>query len=269
MQRNQVFPYYREYVKDLASCYEVIKEQQVVGTYTDLSVMRGYPEGYEQYNLLKDMNMCAYQILDASVLGDRRRELGVVTDIDSYLLDGRYVIEVHSPAGDLLTLIGYYPDYKKYITVPTKCFSKELLFFNIDNALQLSWTKYNGLVFLVEGIFDCLSLRAIGLPAVATMGNNVEQVKLQVLKMFRKVAYIPDNDKTGRRALDRNDIKHGWKVPFNAVALKLQGDYVMDDGEKVFVKDIDKAIALYDAQSLKDLLLDLASSPNEIEVLQL
>lgn len=269
MQRNQVFPYYREYVKDLAKCYNVIKDQQVVGTYADLSVIRGYPEGYEQFNLLKELNMSAYQISDVRVLGDRRRELGIVTDADMYLLDGRYVIEVYSPSGDLITLIGYYPDYKKYITLPTRCFSKELLFFNIDNALELSWTKYNGLVFLVEGIFDCLSLRAIGLPAVATMGNNVEQVKFQILKLFKRVVYIPDNDKTGRRALDRNDIRHGWKVPFNAVGLKLQGSYKMDDGEEIFVKDIDRAIALYDAQSLRDLLLDLASSHNEIEVLQL
>ena len=164
----------------------------------------------------------------------------------------------------MLTLIGYYPDYSKYITLPTKCFSKNILFFNIEDALERSWTTYNGVVFLVEGIFDALSLRAIDLPAIATMGNNVDFIKSELLKIFRKVVYIPDNDKTGRDALDRNNKIKGWKVPYNATGVKLQGSYE-NDGLVVPVKDIDKAITLYDAESLRDILLEFAESKEEYE----
>lgn len=266
MLRNQVFPYYRKYVEDLAKAYEIIKEQKCTGTVEDLCALRGYLEGSEQYNLMKKMGIQAYSILDTSVLGDRRKELALVSEDDNYLLEDRFVIPVPSASGDLLTLIGYYPDYSKYITLPTRCFSKNILFFNIDHALKVSWQTYGGIVFLVEGIFDALSLRSLGLPAIATMGNNVGLVKAELLKVFRKVVYIPDNDATGRKELDRNDKKHGWRVPFNATGVKLKGCYD-NDGITIPIKDIDKAVSLYDAESLVDLLLGFAESKEEYEEL--
>lgn len=267
MQRSQVFPYYRKYVEDLAEAYNLIKEQTCTGTVEDLCSLRGYLLGSDQHKLLSEMDIRAFSILNASVLGDRRKELGLVSNADNYLLEDRYVIPVYSASGDLLTLIGYFPDYSKYITLPTKCFTKNTLFFNIDDALERSWTKYNGVVFLVEGIFDSLSLRAIDLPAIATQGNNVGLVKAELLKTFKKVVYIPDNDDTGRRSLDRNDKKYGWKVPFSATGVKIQGTYE-NDGLVIPIKDIDKAISLYDADSMRDILLEFAESKNEIEVLQ-
>lgn len=264
MQRNQVFPFYRKYVEDLAEAYKLIKEQPCTGTVEDLCHLRGYILGSEQHKLLEEIGVTAHSILDSKIFGERRKELGLVSDADNYLLEDRYVIPVYSANKDLLTLIGYYPDYSKYVTLPTQCFSKNILFFNIDDALERSWTTYNGVVFLVEGIFDALSLRAIGLPAIATMGNNVGFVKSELLKIFRKVVYIPDNDKTGRSALDRNNSSSGWKVPYNATGVKLQGSYE-NNGLIVPVKDIDKAITLYDAESLRDILLEFAESKEEYE----
>lgn len=268
MLRNQVFPYHRKYVEDLAGVYNIIKEQNCTGTVEDLCALRGYIVGGDQHKLLSDLGIKAYSILDTSVLGDRRRELGVVSEADNYLLEDRYVIPVYSANKDLLTLIGYFPDYSKYITLPTKCFSKNILFFNIDDALERSWKFYNGVVFLVEGIFDSLSLRSIDLPAIATMGNNVGLVKAELLKVFRKVVYIPDNDQTGRDALDRNNKLKGWKVPYNATGVKLQGSYE-NDGLVISVKDIDKAVTLYEAESLRDILLEFAESKEEYQVLNL
>ena len=268
MQRSKVFPYYRKYVEDLADAYKIIKEQNCTGSVEDLCALRGYVLGSDQHKLLEEIGVRSYSILDSTVLGDRRKELGLVSDADNYLLEDRYVIPVRSASKDLLTLIGYFPDYSKYITLPTMCFSKNILFFNIDDALERSWKYYNGLVFLVEGIFDALSLRSIGLPAIATQGNNVGLAKAELLKVFRKVIYIPDNDATGRKALDRNDKKHGWNVPFSATGVKLQGEY-SNNGLVIPVKDIDKAVALYDAESLRELLLDIAESKQEIETLYL
>lgn len=267
MQRNQVFPYYRRYVEDLAEAYKLIKEQPCTGTVEDLCHLRGYILGSDQHKLLEEIGVTAHSILDSKIFGERRKELGLVSEADNYLLEDRYVIPVYSAGGDLLTLIGYYPDYSKYITLPTMCFTKNILFFNIDDALRRSWEEFNGVVYLVEGIFDALSLRAIGLPAVATQGNNVGYVKAELLKVFRKVVYIPDNDSTGKRALDRNDKKHGWQVPFSATGVKLQGEY-SNDGLVTPIKDIDKAVALYDAESLREILLEFAESKQEIETLQ-
>ena len=72
----------------------------------------------------------------------------------------RFIIPVDDIAGHTVALIGYYPDYKKYITTPSPFFSKECMFFNFRQAYDLSIQEFGGLVFLVEGIFDCLSLRA-------------------------------------------------------------------------------------------------------------
>lgn len=268
MEQRRVFPYYREYVRDLSICYDILKEQSVTGTFEDLCKLRGYLVGSEQYKLMEDLNFQSYEVKDVSVFGTRRLELGLVSDGDYFLIENRFVIPVYGANGDLLTLIGYYPDFKKYITLPTMCFSKEVLFFNIDNALELSWSKFNGLVFLVEGIFDCLSLRALGLPAIATMGNIVADVKLEVLKLFKKVAYIPDNDKTGRRSLNKHDKKYGWVVPYNATAIRLTGSYDYGD-VSMPIKDIDKAICMYDADSMRDILLELAQSTDEIVDLRL
>lgn len=267
MQRSQVFPYYRKYVEDLNEAYKLIKEQPCTGSVEDLCHLRGYILGSDQHKLLEEIGVTSHSILDSKILGERRKELGLVSDADNFLLEDRYIIPVKSAGGDLLTLIGYFPDYSKYITLPTICFSKNILFFNIDDALTRSWTKYNGVVFLVEGIFDALSLRAIGLPAIATQGNNVGLVKSELLKVFRKVVYIPDNDSTGRRALDRNDKKYGWRVPFSATGVKLQGDY-SNDGLVTPIKDIDKAVTLYDAESLREILLEFAESKLEVEILQ-
>lgn len=233
----------------------------------ELIKLRGYVEGSEQHKLLKDLQICSCAIYDIDELGTKAKNLGAITNIGRFLLDDRFIIPVRDIEGNLVTLIGYYPDYKKYITMPAPFFSKEAMFFNIDQAFDLSYDDFGGAVFLVEGIFDCLSLRAIGLPAIATMGSDVTSVKRETLKLFSKVVYIPDNDKVGHRALNRYDTRYGWKVPKTATGIRLKGS--VDFGSQVLkVKDIDNLITWCEADDVRELLLAALDSKSDIETLQ-
>lgn len=143
------------------------------------------------------------------------------------------------------------------------------MFFNFRQAYDLSIREFGGLVFLVEGIFDCLSLRAIGLPAIATMGATVSQVKCELLKFFKKVIAIPDNDSTGRRALNRYDKRYGWKVPYNTTMIKFEGGFLNIGNDHLKVKDIDNFVSWFDVDDVRDILLSFRDSKEDIEILKL
>ena len=235
MLQKEVFPNYRRDCADLAKIYEILKSLYN-DTYVDeLCTMRGYV-GDEQKALITQMKLGYCSIEDIS--------------------------------GNLCSLIGYYADYKKYITLPTDFFSKQCQFFNFKQAYELSWKEYGGYVILVEGIFDCLSLRAIGLPAIATMGATVSSIKGELLKLFRKVLAIPDDDEVGRKALNRYSI-NGWKVPSNTTFLKFYGGLFDVGGLKIHCKDMDNFVSWYDANDVRDILLSYRDSTEDIEELHI
>lgn len=268
MRQIDVFPYYRKYVEEMNKAYSIIKDLYN-DTYVDeLCKLRGYV-GKEQHDLIKNMKLGYCNIEDVDVFGSMRRDLGLVSRKDNFLLSDRFIIPVDNIDGDLVALIGYYPDYKKYITTSGAFFSKNVMFFNFRQAYILSHREFNGIVFLVEGIFDCLSLRAIGLPCIATMGATVSESKCELLKLFKKVIAIPDDDKTGRRALNRYDKKYGWKVPYNTTMIKFEGGYVTIGGSTLKVKDMDNFVSWFEVDDVRDILLSFADSKEDIEVLKL
>lgn len=265
MLQREVFPYYRKCAAEMERIYAEIKSRfDVDNSVKELLRLRGYVEGGEQHKLLKEMKVCSCSISDVESLGGMAEELGFITSkTQRFLLEDRFIVPIRSISGDLISLVGYYNDMKKYITVPTPFFSKEAMFFNIDHAYKFSWANFDGLVFLVEGIFDCLSLRAIGLPAIATMGSDVTRVKKEILKLFSKVVYIPDGDKVGRRALNRYDRRYGWKVPETATGIRLIGNAQLGETE-LKVKDIDNLVSWYEAEDVREILLQLAESNEDI-----
>lgn len=268
MLKNQVFPYYRDCCKLLNEVYDVIKGSFGESDYKDLASLRGYFDD-NQVNLLKTMNLGLCNI-DESLLPESELlpDLGLVSKKENVILNGRYIIPVEDVAGNLCSLIGYYPDFKKYITLPTPYFSKECQFFNFKQAYELSWREYNGFVILVEGIFDCLSLRSIGLPCIATMGASVSVIKGELLKVFRKVLAIPDDDTTGRKALNRYS-KKGWKVPYNTTFLKFSGGMCEIGSELLHCKDMDNFVSWYDANDVREILLSFYDSKEDIEEFRL
>lgn len=267
--------YYRQCASAMEYAYNVMKSHfDVDKSIDELMQIRGYVRGEEQEDLLTDMQICSCKITDVSELGSMADELGLLSKTksgnikDSYfLLNNRFIIPIRDIIGNIVAFVGYYPDFKKYITTPSPFFSKECLFFNMDDAYRRSFAEYNGMVLLVEGMFDCLSLRSIGLPAIATMGSSVSRMKCEVLKVFKKVIYIPDNDKVGRRALNRFDKVNGWNVPRTSVGIKLKGSFPMvdSDGKEVImhVKDTDNLVSWYDADDIVEFFMD-ASRSNSI-----
>ena len=276
MRQNEVFKYYRKDVENLTLRYEYIKSLIEPSTVDELCAKRGYVDK-NQTSLMHELKIGRCCINDIEELGDVKisKNLGMITDKDRFLLDNRYIIPVEDIAGNLVSLIGYYPDIRKYITLPTQFFSKEVMFFNFHQAYELSWSKFHGLVIVVEGIFDCLSLRSIGLPAMATMGADVSKTKGELLKLFSKVLGIPDDDKVGRKSLNRHT-KTGWQVPDNTTMIKLiGGEFVVnpDDDEDLHIiehiKDMDNVVSWFEADDIIDMMLELAKSQEEVEVLDL
>lgn len=275
ISKSEVFPYAKRCAEEYERVYREIKKRcDLKQDMQDLCTFRGYALGYEQSKLIEELGICHYDMPEKEyeiILGDRAEELGLVTKNGYFLLNNRYIIPVRDALGNLVTLIGYYPDAKKYITVPAPFFSKDVLFFNFDHAFPLSFEKFGGVVVLVEGIFDCLSLRAIGLPAIATMGSTVSREKYEILHMFNKVLYIPDNDAVGRKALNRRDKVHGWRVPSTATGLRLQGivdfrsEENMSDTLIKPIKDVDNLISWFDGDSVREEILKYADSRMEIE----
>lgn len=269
MLQREVFPKYRQYCQELTEIYEIMKENFSPTSYEDLCRDRGYPlEESAQYDLFKAMNIGYFEADDFEVFKKYSEELGLFSKKGNFLLNGRYIIPVYDIAGNLVSLIGYYPDLKKYITLSTPFFSKMCLFFNFRQAYELSWKEYNGFLIVVEGIFDCLSLRALGLPCVATMGANVSKIKGEQLKLFRNVLGIPDDDTTGRKSLNRYS-RTGWKVPDNTVMLKFTGGFIDFGGTYLHCKDMDNFATWFEADDVREILLSFRGSKEEIEEFKL
>ena len=268
IRQNQVFPTYRNECSYISEKYEYIKSLFDDNYVNDLCAIRGYV-GEHQRKLIQEMQLgsCSISPLELeSVFGlQEGKELGFITQHGNFLLDNRFIIPVYDIGGNIVSLIGYFNDYKKYITLPTNFFSKECMFFNFRQAYDLSWREYGGFVILVEGIFDCLSLRAIGLPAIATMGATVSQIKCELLKFFSKVLAIPDDDATGHKALNRNS-PQGWKVPSTTTFLKFRGGMVdFGNGNKLKCKDMDNFVSWFEADDVRDVLLSFKDSKEDFE----
>lgn len=238
-----------EYIQ---SCF-VAEDVYTQGLCTLRNYFYGKNEAQERIIRELKIGICGDN-LDLDVLKDMGcYELGLITT-NNFLLSGRYIIPVYDIGNNLVSLIGYFPNDRKYMTVPGPWFSKNILFFNYRQAYELSWKEYNGLVFVVEGIFDCLSLRSIGLPCIATMGSTVSETKRDLLKLFNKVIAIPDNDDVGRRSISRNS-EQGWKVPENATFLRFHGETTID-GVTYHCKDMDNLVTMFDEESVRLSLLD-------------
>lgn len=266
MLQSEVFPYYRKYRDELTEVHQILKSNFEADYVSELASIRGYVS-QQQLDLIEEMQLGICSI-DPSLFEGYSSELNLLTQTGRFLLDNRFIIPVTMPNGDLVSLIGYYPDKRKYITIPTPFFSRECLFFNFEQAYGLSWGQYDGFVILVEGIFDCLSLRSIGLPAIATMGATVSKIKCELLKLFRKVLAIPDDDATGSKAIDPGS-KLAWNVPSTTTFLRFKGGTLDIGGVSHHCKDMDNFVSWYDMNDVREILLSYSFSKELIEELTL
>ncbi len=265
MLKREVFKVYKEYAKKMEEQYKIIKnEYNLEQSADEIMKLRGYTdEDYREFFINNEIGTCS--LYDSSLLGEDRFYTKMVSESDYFLLQGRYNIPIRDIEGNLLALVGWFPDEKKYITTPSMFFAKEYLFYNLDEAYRLSWEKFDGKVFLVEGMFDTISLRVLGLPVIGTMGVTVKQPKSEQLKLFKKVIGIPDGDKAGSRALDRGNTRYGWDLPFGSMMIKIREGELETDYGNLHIKDIDNICSYFEHDTVRDYLLELSESNNEVE----
>lgn len=178
------------------------------------------------------------------ITNEQLHQFGLLTENGDYLLANRFVLPIKDIEGTVIALVGWHPmgGSRKYITTPTIGFSRDTSFFNFDHAYKLSMEKFNGVVYLMEGIFDTLAIRAIGLPAMGNQGLEMSAFKSNMLSRFNKTISIPDNDRSGRgvnpylNKVSGKDTKFVWNIPTdNVFAVLPQGVKDTDD----FVNDFD------------------------------
>lgn len=242
--------------KDLTEFFDKMCKQY--GTHEvllDLMRARNYGS-QEMYDTLKEIGVFRIEGLleivamfpDINI--ETLKKWGLCNDKGNFILKDRYVVAIRDVSGQVMALVGWHPKggSRKYVTTPTMGFSRDASFFNGD-CYKLAWEKWGGNVFLVEGIFDAVALRSLGLPALAVQGLEMSAIKSQMLTRFNKVIAIPDNDKAGRSV----------NPFFNAFSGKKESFIWRIENPHVFVilpkgvKDIDFFVREYEV--LDDLLL--------------
>lgn len=158
---------------------------------------------------------------------------------NKFLLTDRYIFPVRDMLGNILALIGWYPDVKKYITTPSRFFKKDKLFYGLE---QLGIVGIGKPTILVEGIFDSLSLRSIGYNSYAMMGIDSSQYKIAMYGLFGRVLAIPDCDKMGISVLKTNK----WNIPISGGYLKWSTE--------LGIKDIDILVNSFEIDGVTDLI---------------
>lgn len=224
--------------------------------YELMSYRKYYTE--DMFDTLKELGVFKVDSLSDLMLfcpvdNESLQKWGLVNEDGNFILRGLYVVPIKDIAGVIIALVGWNPNSgsRKYVTTPTIGFSRDTSFFNFD-AYALSWEKFDGLIFLVEGIFDAIALRSIGLPAMAVMGLEMSSIKSEMLNRFKKVVAIPDNDRAGRsvspytNGVSGKGKKFIWRLPKTAVFVVLPKG-VKDNDD--LVRDFDCRDTLLDCQN--------------------
>lgn len=258
---------YREYCNKFKAVWEYLnKSSKDLNTITEeICKLRNYYNSEERWNkILKETGVafvtkesCDYDKLK----GEKFKDLALFSKEGNFLLNERYIIPVRDMLGNIIALIGWYPDSKKYITTPSKFFSKDCLFFGLE---QLKKTNIGKEYFVVEGIFDSLALRSLGFNAVAQMGIVDSRLKVIMYGLFNNIVAIPDNDKQGHKVVQ----KDGWNIPRNSSYLKWVGQASIGD-ENINIKDIDNLINIFEEEDIKEVLRECFSKKERVIKLSL
>lgn len=227
----------QEEYKDYCSRFEIIwkylrkcsyKEYDVISS---ICKLRDYSMEGSMPDIINDIG---FVYLDGDKFNKDKlkplnKDLGLFSEEGNFLLLNRFIFPVRDMLGNIIALIGWFPDEKKYITTPSRLFSKRCMFFGME---QLKQTGIGKEYYIVEGIFDSLSIRSLGFNCVALMGISVSNYTKILYTLFKRVIAIPDNDKEGRGVV----IEDKWGLPNNSSYLRLKGKF----------KDIDDVIKYYD-----------------------
>ena len=206
------------------------------GGVEDLCGLRGY-FGTGVRDFLEDYGVFYIpEDFDSSELMTLDKEYGLFSSKGKFLFNNRYMVPIKDIEGDIIGYTGWGTGDVKYITTSSNLFKGNYLLFGMEQY------PFDGVV-VVEGVFDALHLRAIGIPAVAVLGSDMSYIQRAWLGLKDRFICVPDNDKVGRRVV-KND---GWGV----------GRYLVWYGLKVeevdSVKDVDMLCMLFESEDLRSI----------------
>lgn len=131
-------------------------------------------------------------------------------------------IPVHSPDGVCVGFVGRSIEGKDFKNTPG--LPKAKLLFNLHRV------KNSDKVYIVESSFDAIRLDQVGLPAVATLGANISNSQVELLKKyFNNIIVIADNDEAGNNMKTRLIEKLNSRVSTISLDSKYKDVGDMDD----------------------------------------
>ena len=131
-------------------------------------------------------------------------------------------IPVHSPDDMVIGFVGRSVEGKEFKNTPGMPKSKTL--FNLHR------NKSSSKIYVVESSFDAIRLEQVGFPAVATLGSNISNIQIDLLrKYFNNVIVIADNDEAGGNMKERALEKLGSRVSVIQLDNKYKDIGDMDD----------------------------------------
>jgi DNA primase len=256
---------YGEYCSYYAKVWSFLKKhspprEQLV---TEICERRGYKNVKRWQKLFAEVDVAKVNSETFSVAVLRKalpEELGLFGN-NGFLLDNSYMIPIRDMKGNILALVGWIPG-KKYITTPAAYFDRSCLFFGMEQ-----FSDYNPRLakntmhsfFVVEGIFDSLSLRSLGFKCLGNMGIDSSKTKTSLYALCRKVVGIPDGDKAGRSVIEQNK----WNIP-------LVGGYVQIpfNAADYNIKDVDDIIKSIPGKEAIELFGKLLKSDSRITTIE-
>ena len=146
-------------------------------------------------------------------------------------------IPVHSPDGLLLGFVGRSVEGKDFKNTPGLPKAKTL--FNLNRV------KNSRTVYVVESSFDAIRLDQCGFAAVATLGSNVSNFQIDLLKKyFNDIIVIADNDQAGGTMAKKLKEKLSSRISILSLDAKYKDVGDMDDEAiKALSFDFDKSIS--------------------------
>lgn len=245
---------YVDYCKRFKQVYNYLKKHSkpVNKVVSEICLIRGYDIA-DMGGILKEAGFIYPIDCDTSMFGSAKyKDLGLYGE-GAFLLHGRYIFPVYDMLGNIVALIGWFPDKKKYITTPSRLFSKDCLFYGME---QIGVSGLGKHYVLVEGIFDSLSVRSLGINCIAQMGITSSRYKNLMYSMFGGILGIPDNDAEGRNVV----VTDGWKLPVKGKYLRWKGNNL---------KDIDNIINMYDRSEVRSVLKDAWKEPDRVVTIEI
>jgi DNA primase len=76
-------------------------------------------------------------------------------------------------------------------------YSIKHVLFGLDTAMDTERPLY-----IVEGIFDMIFLRRLGVQSVASLTNRLYEPQREILKRYKHIVLVPDNDNPGLELVD-------------------------------------------------------------------